>query len=425
MNTKTEEPIYVEIRGEEYLLEDTVESEHLGELIPRDMAQRVINEHNEDDWLWENDSLDFNWAEDEGCYIHYELGFYCDIENCTYYETDYQTTTYCGETVHEHNVSESSDWRYVERGIAEGYYVWYENVTYCEDIDQDVHEDDAHYCESSECSYWDEDNCGSNADADYINTYHTSKNFVERIIGGSVFTIGFEVEKKHFELENETAEEDGDFVGTYDLFAGYECDSSCGVEAVSHILPLCGPRHRFRNKVFDLMDEARDIINSPTDKSCGGHVTVAVKGEYDGYNIVDKMRQPLALIYALYRWRLKRTYCEQNKPAKRENNYKYSPVHVKSGGKVELRLPSAVRNVKQLKLRYDLIYKIMYHSFTRPVSFEVFLQKVRHIVKKMYNGNDRKVDIIYDIARDFRRYLIAEEITDRTDEYINPKNEEE
>lgn len=425
MNTETEEPIYVEIRGEEYLVEDTVESQHLGERIPRDQAQRVINEHDEEDWIWNDDSLGWNWAEDEDCYIHPELGFYCNIEQCTYYDTNYQVTTYCGETVHEENVENCDEWRYVERGQAEGYYVWYENVCYCEDIEEDVHEDDAHYCEHNECSYYDEDNCGSGDDEECINRYHTSKNYVRHIVGGAEFTIGFEVEKLHFEVDGGDASDEGDYVGDYELFAGYECDSSCGVEAVSHILPLCGPRHRFRNKLFELMDEAKSIINSPTDKTCGGHLTVAVKGEYDGYNIVDKMRQPLALIYALYRWRLKRTYCEHNKPVKKENNYKYSPVHVKSGGKVELRLPSAVRNVKQLKLRYDLMYKIMYHSFKRPVSFEVFLQKVRHIVKKMYNGNDQKVDMIYDIARDFRRYLIAEEITDRTDEYINPKKEEE
>ena len=39
------------------------------------------------------------------------------------------------------------------------------------------------------------------------------------------------------------------------------------------------------------MDEARPIINSPSDKSCGGHITLAVKGEYDGHNVVDKMRR--------------------------------------------------------------------------------------------------------------------------------------
>jgi hypothetical protein len=42
----------------------------------------------------------------------------------------------------------------------------------------------------------------------------------------------------------------------------------------------------------------------------------------------------------------------------------------------------------------------------------------------MYSGNERKVDIIYNIARDFRRYLIAEEVTDLTDQFINSKTEE-
>ena len=424
MNTEAEELTYVVIGGEEYLIEDTVESVHLNERIPKDQAQRVINEHDDDDWIWDNDNLDFNWAEDEGMYIHPDLGFYDSVENCCYYDIDYMVTSYCGETLHETNADESDEWRYVERGVADGRYVWYENVTWCEDIEEYVHEDDAMYCERDECSYWDEENMPADDDEECINAYHTSRAFV-RHLGRSDFSIGFEVEKLHFELDEGDATEEGDYVGSHALFAGYECDSSCGVEAVSHILPLCGPRHPQRNKMFEHMDEASQIINSPSDKSCGGHITIAVTGEYDGYNVVDKMRQPLALIYALYRWRLKRSYCENNKPAKKENNYKYSPVHVKSGGKVELRLPSAVRNVKQLKLRYDLMYKIMYHSFKRPVSFEVFLQKVRHIVKKMYNGNDSKVDFIYDVARDFRRYLIAEEITDRTDEYINPKKEEE
>ena len=52
---------------------------------------------------------------------------------------------------------------------------------------------------------------------------------------------------------------------------------------------------------------------------------------------------------------------------------------------------------------------MLYLTYERPTSFEVFLTKVRHIVRKMYNGNDERVEDIYRIARHFRKYLIAEE----------------
>jgi hypothetical protein len=42
----------------------------------------------------------------------------------------------------------------------------------------------------------------------------------------------------------------------------------------------------------------------------------------------------------------------------------------------------------------------------------------------MYGGNERKVEQIYQIARSFRKYLIAEEIGTTIEDFINPKKEE-
>ena len=73
-----------------------------------------------------------------------------------------------------------------------------------------------------------------------------------------------------------------------------------------------------------MIDEAQNI-HSKYDKTCGGHITVSVKDYNDGYDIVDKMRQTLALMYALYRYRLKRSYCNQNKPAKKREQQSILP----------------------------------------------------------------------------------------------------
>ncbi len=342
------------------------------------------------------------------------------------YETDQQYESWCGTIGHSESFCEHDDYRWVEYGQAESNYVHIDDCCYCEDIDSYAHNDDCHWSEEHEEYYYDEDEMPESASSDCVKSYHSNKNPINYNEGwkNSMFSIGFEVEKKHFVNEGgEQASDNGDYVGSYDFFCGFETDSSCGVEGVSNILPLGSPRSDARKDIFNWIDDAKSIIDSPYDRSCGGHITVSAKGYNDGYDIVDKMRQPLALMYALYRYRLKRTYCNQNKPAKKENNAKYSPVNVK-GSRVEFRLPSAVKNTTQLKLRYDLIYKMMHHSLERRVSFEVFLQKVRHIVLKMYNGNESKVDHVYNVARDFRRYLIAEDVSDLVDEFINDKRED-
>ena len=63
----------------------------------------------------------------------------------------------------------------------------------------------------------------------------------------SRFTIGMEVEKTRFHRGA---------VREYELFTGFENDSSCGYEAVTHILPLL-PKGFWRNKVLDMMYKDR------------------------------------------------------------------------------------------------------------------------------------------------------------------------
>ena len=58
----------------------------------------------------------------------------------------------------------------------------------------------------------------------------------------ALFTIGFEIEKN--ELHNSSIQE-------YPLFKGFERDSSCGFEAITHILPLLPPC-KWRNKILHL-----------------------------------------------------------------------------------------------------------------------------------------------------------------------------
>ena len=367
-------------------LKEMVWSKVMDRQIPSDAAYRVYDIDDVDGDVVTIEFRDENYrlTVDDNKYHPKDDVYFCDVSQEFYSTDDDFTSSYCGDYGHEESFCDS-DYYWIERGTASDHWLYCDNTTYCIDIDEHVHENDATYCDADGDYYYDTDNMpGSEYERNEVGDYHSCKDYVENLNSeyhryNTQFNIGFEIEKNVFHTDYADATDTGDQVGWYDLFAGFETDSSCGVEAVTHILPLGSPRSKARLKVFEMMDEASRVINSPKDISCGGHITVSVNGMSDGYELVDKMREKLAILYALYRYRLKRTYCCSNKGIKKDNNVKYAPVHVK-GCKVELRIPSAVANVKQLKLRYDLMYKIMHHSFERRVHFEVFLSNIRHII---------------------------------------------
>ena len=84
--------------------------------------------------------------------------------------------------------------------------------------------------------------------------------------------LGFEIEKLRFH---------GSSVREYPLLKGFEYDGSCGVEAITHVLPLLG-KSLWRTKVFNMFVQAKKIISdeySPSDSSCGGHDVILVAGK--------------------------------------------------------------------------------------------------------------------------------------------------
>lgn len=238
------------------------------------------------------------------------------------------------------------------------------------------------------------------------------------------FSVGIEVEKDHFINEyGEIANDRGDYVGEYTLFSGFETDSSCGVEAITNILPLEGVRSERRHDIFSMFKEAKDIINSPHNNRCGGHMTISVetKGKkLSKYDIMDKLKHNLSIIYALYPARLSASHCCENKKILWQSNQKYSPVYLKHN-RVEIRLFSAIKNVEQLKNRYDLLFKILYYTFEKPVSFSVLLKKVTPNLKRLYRNHPnktQKINRVLDLSKSFRMYLIDGKESENIEQYI-------
>tara|TARA_R110002012_G_scaffold65620_1_gene172226 strand:+ start:1128 stop:2006 length:879 start_codon:yes stop_codon:yes gene_type:complete len=222
----------------------------------------------------------------------------------------------------------------------------------------------------------------------------------------SKFTIGMEVEKTR--LSSRAIEE-------YALLKGFERDSSCGFEAITHVLPLL-PACRWRQDLFSIMYDAEKIIDdqwSPSDTRCGGHITVGAKG-FDGEELMVACRQFSGILMAIFKPRLRNNYCRGNKRMRTiednvDGNYiqsKYNMVNRNSEYTIEFRLCSRFTSVLQMMNRYKLMYELVNTSINHPRrSFNKFLENITPIIMSMYDGDEARVTQKLDEARMFNNFL--------------------
>ena len=225
------------------------------------------------------------------------------------------------------------------------------------------------------------------------------------------FTIGFEVEKN--QLSRNAVKE-------YELFCGFERDGSCGYEAVTHVLPLL-PSGKWRTKVFDLMHKAEKIIDdrySPSDKRCGGHITIACDG-LTGEELRTAIRKNCGIVLALFRNRLKNHYCGENKRLENIYNSTRYQVTLSKGDCLEFRLPSRFESVKQMMRRYELFYELVNYSVNKPNgSHDGFLKVITPIIVSMYNGDTDKANEVIKLSKHFRAYILKGDIHQDIAQYL-------
>ena len=235
----------------------------------------------------------------------------------------------------------------------------------------------------------------------------------------SKFTIGMEVEKNTLHRGA---------VREYELFCGFERDGSCGYEAVTHVLPLL-PAGQGRTKVYDMMHKAEKIIDdrySPSDRRCGGHITIAVDG-MTGDELREAIRLNCGVILALFRKRLSNGYCNHNATMKgamegnhiNGHHHKYQLALVK-GSTLEFRLPSRFENVKQMMRRYELMYEVVNFSVNKPNGKHAdLLKQIRPLIVSMYGGDEAKADNILRLAKEMREFIKTGIMTEEIRGYFN------
>ena len=220
----------------------------------------------------------------------------------------------------------------------------------------------------------------------------------------SKFKIGMEFEKTRF---NRGA------VQEYPLLCGFETDSSCGVEAVTHILPLVAPS-MWRTKVFNMFHEAKRIIDdvySPSNSRCGGHITLSVDG-MDGAELMARVRKFAPIVLAIFRKRLVNNYCSGNpqllpmgEGVMSSGSSKYV-VCKDTGFGIEFRIPSRFTSVKQTIRRYELMYHLLDFAVNKQdATMQKFYNTVKPILISMYEGNEDKAKAVIGLARHFAKFM--------------------
>ena len=239
----------------------------------------------------------------------------------------------------------------------------------------------------------------------------------------SKYTIGFEIEKATFGRGQRKE---------YALIQGYERDGSCGVEAVTNILPLLPPS-QWRNKIFDMVYKAKGILDddkSPSTMRCGGHITIGING-MSGYELNKKVRLNASILLALFRKRLKNGYVRHNlrmQPYYDNDGVRIShfngwdrkyQIALAKDNCLEFRVPNRITSYKQMFRRYELMYHIVDFSIEKPNGrFSTLLNKVKPIILSMYEGDTAKVDMILSLAKDFYKFVKDGTISSNIEEFI-------
>lgn len=169
--------------------------------------------------------------------------------------------------------------------------------------------------------------------------------------------VGFEIEK-----------EDGDAGRIYykDLYdrtkwckeSDGSLDSNIGYELVSPVYDLYGKSLDAALKDNDI----RTLINASYSNNCGGHIHVSC-GEYNTEQLFEGFSGFYPLLYAMYEFRIDRSYCQAKKKHEYYRKDKYSAVYIRDYT-VEFRIFSAVKNVDNLIWRRDLL-RIMADNFNK------------------------------------------------------------
>jgi hypothetical protein len=242
----------------------------------------------------------------------------------------YETWFYC------YNPIELDGHYYYDGDAARGDgYMWSERC------DEWIHQDD--WCDEDHEYQDEEDEDNAN------NARYQSLPRQTRFDSSAKFTIGFEIEKEDYDKASYDYDSLYQSTGWAKEDDGSLSDSS-GYELVTPAFDL------FDNKLDDEINnsrELRDLINASHSSKCGGHINLG-STLYTTEQLFEGISGFFPLFYSIYEHRIEQNYSKAKKKHQYYNRDKYSSIFIKPHV-VEIRIPSAVKDVTNLLWRRDLM----------------------------------------------------------------------
>jgi hypothetical protein len=193
--------------------------------------------------------------------------------------------------------------------------------------------------------------------------YHSGERLIFKCDRDNVkFMVGFEIEKEDYDAYEIGWQKVFDRTQWLKENDGSLCDET-GYELITPVYDL------FSNKLDkDLLND-RDLVrlvDAGYGESCGGHINIS-STIYSPVQLFNGIKAFIPLLYSMYNFRLDGEYCAPKKHSRLEIEHeKYSSVHFKGDRNLcrkdscmEIRIVSAVRSVKNLLWRRDLIRLMM------------------------------------------------------------------
>lgn len=247
-----------------------------------------------------------------------------------------------------------SDYSYIRATNRDGNYVYFTNESAAEA---------ANFKFSFRLGGFHDSSCTTFYGDEKILTYHTSASRIQRSKlkkfhdDNDEYLLGLEVEKCDYPLQ-----QSGDaWQLLEDTGWSKEMDGSLGnggFELVSPILPLFNT-----NVIETVCQTVKKWIDGDSDSRCGGHITISNKN-LTGDELLQSFKHFVPIIYALYPNRITNNYCKAKQWSKLFTyNEKYQSFYIKDrdtkGGRVEIRVPSRVRNLNTLLWRIKLVQMLI------------------------------------------------------------------
>lgn len=285
--------------------------------------------------------------------------------------------------------------------IDDDYYLD-ENVARQHDYMYSERQDEWVHCDNWESGYhdWEEDESEAN-NADYHQLTRVNK-----FDSSAKFTIGFEIEKEDSDMVS-TDYDDLYYNTTWIKERDGSLDDDIGYELVSPAFNLYDDR---LDQDINNSKVLRDLINADKSSRCGGHINIG-STIYNTTQLFEGLSGFFPLLYAMYEGRLDKSYSKAKKKHEYYQRDKYSSIYIKDHV-VEIRIPSAVIDVKNLLWRRDLVRimvdninkselqvlrmmlneKSKLHIHLRKVySLDVIISKIKKFIKYSDEFNNKKL----------------------------------